>query len=890
MQDKNNEVSPKTTYLNEYCPSAFLIKNVHLTFQLNEAKTVVKSKLTIEKNCYSASKVVDLVLDGEELQLLSVRINNKELTPDQYKADAESLTLYAIQESSFTLEIETCINPKENTSLSGLYLSSGNFCTQCEAQGFREITYFLDRPDVMACYTTKIIANKSKYPVLLSNGNCIDKGEIDDLEHWIEYQDPFPKPSYLFALVAGDLSFIEDKFVTMSGRTIHLYIYVEHHNIDKCRYAMQSLINSMRWDEQVYGREYDLDTYIVVAVDDFNMGAMENKGLNVFNSKYVLAKPETATDSDYQNIEGVIGHEYFHNWSGNRVTCRDWFQLSLKEGFTVFRDQEFSADMTSRSVKRIEDVNLLRIHQFREDAGPMAHPVRPGSYLEINNFYTATVYNKGAEVVRMLHVLLGAEGFRKGTDLYFERHDGQAVTTEDFIKALEDANSGSNNIDFKQFAFWYSQAGTPELDVETEYNADKKTYTLKVKQSCSATPGQAFKSTFFIPLAVGLLDSNGDDIPLKMEEGELPVEGTRILNVTKNEENFTFLDIESEPVPSLLRGFSAPVKLNIELTDSRRSFLMSHDSDGFNRWESGQQLFTKTILNLINDYKLGKTFHVPDLIISAVRKNIKNFKIEKSLIAKSLILPAETYIAEFMDVIDPVAIHHACRYLRTVLAQTLEKSFYNVYKANEEEGEYKFDQQSVGKRNLKNVCLSYLMELNDNKITKKCVDQFNNSKNMTDTIAALISLANNECDERKVVISDFYEKWKEDALVIDKWFSIQATSRCSGALENVKKLTSHNDFSIKNPNKIRSLIGAFCHGNQLHFHDESGNAYSFLSDYVIEIDKINPQIASRLVGGFSFWRRYDEKRQELMKSELIRIKESEHLSKDVYEIVTKSLN
>jgi len=902
MQNKNNEVSPKTIFLNEYQPSAFLIKYVHLTFHLSEDKTIVKSKLTIEKNSYCASKVTDLVLDGEELQLLSIKINDQTLASNKYKVDTDSLTLYEISEACFNLEIETCINPKDNTSLSGLYLSSGNFCTQCEAQGFRKITYFLDRPDIMARYTTKIIADKSKYPVLLSNGNCVDKGEIGGDEHWIEYQDPFPKPSYLFALVAGNLSFVEDEFVTMSGRTIQLYIYVEHHNIDKCMHAMQSLKNSMRWDERVYGREYDLDTYIVVAVDDFNMGAMENKGLNIFNSKYVLAKPETATDNDYQNIESVIGHEYFHNWSGNRVTCRDWFQLSLKEGFTVFRDQEFSADMTSRSVKRIEDVNLLRNHQFREDAGPMAHPVRPVSYVEINNFYTATVYNKGAEVVRMLHVLLGPEGFRKGTDLYFKKHDGQAVTTDDFVKALEYANldykvnctatevNNTNNVDFTQFRLWYSQAGTPELDVKTEYNADDKTYSLKVKQSCPATPGQTFKSTFHIPLAIGLLDNNGNDIPLKMKEEDFPVEGTRVLSVTKNEEEFIFCDIECEPVPSILRGFSAPVKLNIDLTDSQRSFLMSHDNDGFNRWEAGQQLFIKTILSLVNDYKSGKAIHVSDLVISAVRKNLEDSQLEKSLIAKSLMLPEETYISEFMDVIDPIAIHHACRSLRKVLAQTLEQTFLNVYKANEEVGAYKFDQESVGKRSLKNVCLSYLMELDDRRIIKKSVDQFYKSENMTDTISALASLVNHENDDREAVIADFYNKWKNDALVLDKWFSIQATSRHPDTLERVKLLAAHPDFSIKNPNRVRSLIGAFCHGNQLHFHDDSGKAYSFLSDFVIEIDKINPQIASRLVSGFSFWKRYDEKRQKLMNAELIRIKESEHLSKDVYEIITKSLN
>lgn len=884
MQEITEHTTPKTIYLKDYCPPDFQIEEVFLEFHLKEEATTVRSRLKLFKKNKNSS--ADLILDGEELQLLSVRLNDLDLEEGAYKEEPGTLTIYNTPDDIFYLEIETRINPKDNTSLSGLYLSSGNFCTQCEAEGFRKITYFPDRPDVMARYTTKIIADKSLYPVLLSNGNKTDEGQLENNEHWAEFVDPFPKPSYLFALVSGNLTCIEDNFVTLSGKSVALFIYVESHNIDKCDHAMKSLVKSMQWDEQVYGREYDLDTYIIVAVDDFNMGAMENKGLNVFNSKYVLARADTTTDSDYQSIEGVIGHEYFHNWSGNRVTCRDWFQLSLKEGFTVFRDQEFSADMTSRSVKRIEDVNLLRMHQFREDAGPMAHPVRPESYVEINNFYTATVYNKGAEVVRMLHKLLGADGFRKGTDLYFERHDGQAVTTEDFVKALEDANSA----DLSQFRRWYSQAGTPVVQVRGRYDAKLKQYTLYVKQSCPATPGQEEKLPFHIPLAVGLLDKEGNDMPFVLQGEIKQTTGTSILNIVKAEETILFTEVQSEPVPSILRGFSAPVKLEQETSDDQRLFLMSNDNDGFNRWEAGQQVFIKTILGLVDAIKTNSALIIDESIISAIKVNLMDQNADKSLIAFSLRLPAETYISEFMDVIDPVAVNKARLYFKNIIANSLMHELLEVYDANQEKGDYCIDPESVGQRSLKNTCLGYLMETEDKTVLNNCMDQFYNSSNMTDTISAFSALVNKNCDEREKVIIDFYDKWKHEPLVIDKWFGIQATSRHPDTPARVEKLLDHEDFSLKNPNRIRSLIGAFSQGNQLHFHVANGAGYSLLADNVIRIDATNPQIASRLVTGLSLWKRYDESRQEKMRGQLSKIKSSDGLSKDVYEIVTKSLN
>jgi aminopeptidase N len=883
MADQSKAQSPVTIRLQDYQPTDYRVESIQLDFDLQEEATRVRSAMSMQRRANVAAEA-PLVLHGEKLTLIAIAIDGEPLGGDDYTVDDEYLTIHSVPEF-FILELETEINPSANTELSGLYTSGGNFCTQCEAEGFRRITYMYDRPDVMAKYTTSIVADKAKYPVLLSNGNLVDSGDLQNGKHFATWEDPHPKPTYLFALVAGDLACIRDTFTTMSGREVDLRIYVQHHNKDQCGYAMRSLKKAMKWDEEVYGREYDLDIYMIVAVDDFNMGAMENKGLNVFNSKYVLAKPETATDSDFEGIEGVIGHEYFHNWSGNRVTCRDWFQLSLKEGFTVFRDQEFSADMSSRGVKRIADVNILRTHQFREDASPMAHPVRPDSYVEINNFYTVTVYNKGAEVVRMLHHLLGPEQFRKGTDLYFERHDGQAVTTDDFVKALEDANGE----DFSQFRLWYSQAGTPQLDVRRQYNEQEKTYTLTIKQSCPATPGQKDKQPFHIPLAMGLLDSQGSDLPLQLQGESEAVQGTRVLHVREAEQSFTFVNVPDKPVPSLLRGFSAPVKVANDLSDEELCFLMAHDSDDFNRWEAGQRLAIKIFLAMLEDLKQGKPLQMNQAFILALKKILENDQLDKALAAQAVSLPSESYVAEFVRPIDPLAIHQVRRFMRKSLAIALKDTLQAVYDTNADKGPYQIDSQSMGKRSLKNTCLHYLMELEDDNIRQRCVEQFETANNMTDVITALGALANTECAEREQALAKFYDKWKGETLVLDKWLGIQATSRLPNTLASVKSLTEHEAFNIKNPNKVRALIGAFAHGNAVNFHDASGNGYQFIADYVIELNKLNPQIASRLTTVFTMWRKYDEQRQALMKQQLERIKAEPKLSKDVYEIIDKSL-
>jgi len=874
-----------TIRLEDYQPPDYRIETLMLEFELEETRTRVKSLMTAVSNHGHRDKLPPFVLNGRDLVLTAIRLDGRDLHKEDYTLSNGLLTLKPVTDV-FTLEIETEINPAANTELSGLYLSSGNYCTQCEAEGFRKITFYPDRPDVLARFFTTIIADKKSHPVLLSNGNLIDSGDLGGGRHFAKWHDPFPKPAYLFALVAGNFARIRDSFSTRSGQSVDLNIYVEHHNAKKCAHAMESLNLAMKWDEETYGREYDLDTFMIVAVDDFNMGAMENKGLNVFNSKYVLAEPETATDGDYQGIMGVVGHEYFHNWSGDRVTCRDWFQLSLKEGFTVFRDQHFMEDMTSPGVRRINDVNILRTHQFREDAGPMAHPVRPGSYVEINNFYTMTVYNKGAEVIRMMRTLLGPEGFRKGTDLYFSRHDGQAVTTDDFVKAMEDATG----FDLALFKLWYTQAGTPELAVTRSYDAHAKTYTLTIKQSCPPTPGQTEKKPFHIPVALGLLDSEGRDLPLKLKNGALSQDRatTLVLQIRKSEETFVFTDLASEPTPSILRHFSAPVKVKLELTDDERLFLMAHDKDEFNCWDAGQQLAVKIIMKMCQDYQQGEQLVLDAGFREAFNRVLVTSREDKAFQAFLLSLPAEQYLADFMEIIDPAAIHEAKRFVLQTLARAFKKDFLAVYRANQDRGPYRTDGASVGKRSLKNTCLAYLGELEDPEVRDLCMDQFRNDTNMTDVIASLASLANNPCQEREEALELFYQKWKHDPLVMDKWLSIQATSRLPETLERVKGLTQHPAFNIKNPNKVRSLIGAFA-SNAVRFHDRTGAGYEFLAGHVIAIDAMNPQIAARLVSAFTFWKRYDEKRGALMKEQLERIRKTPKLSKDSYEVVSKSL-
>ena len=872
--------TPQTIRLADYQPPAYAIDHVDLHFDLDPETTRVTSRLSVRR----VREGEPLVLHGHDLELISVAVDGHPLETGEYHLDNHSLSLDDLPDRC-ELEVVTETHPATNTSLGGLYTSGGNFCTQCEAEEFRKITYYLDRPDVMARFTTTLVADKTGYPVLLSNGNLIASGELDNDRHWAKWEDPFPKPSYLFALVAGDLARIEDTFTTMSGRTVNLHIYVQHHNINKCEHAMRSLQKAMRWDEETYGREYDLDLYMIVAVDDFNMGAMENKGLNVFNSRYVLARPDTATDADYLGIESVIAHEYFHNWSGNRVTCRDWFQLSLKEGFTVFRDQEFSADMNSRGVQRIQDVNVLRTHQFREDAGPMAHPVRPDSYVEINNFYTVTVYNKGAEVVRMLAHLVGPEGFRRGTDLYFERHDGQAVTTDDFVRAIEDANQA----DFSQFRRWYSQAGTPALKVSHRYDAEQKTLTLGITQSCPPTPGQPEKQPFHIPLAIGLLDAAGNELPLRLDGDEQATDTTCVLHLREAEQSFTFRDVPAGAVPSLLRGFSAPVKLQDDLDDSQRYFLMAHDSDPFSRWEAGQQMAVKILTGLVDDIHAGRPQQLDDAFAEAFARTLDDQRLDPAFAALALGLPAENYLAEFMQPIDPQAIHEARNFLRRALAERLRPQLEAVYAENAGSGEYRIDGESIGRRALKNACLAYLSRIGDEAAIALAERQFNDAGNMTDSMAALASLASQAIEARERALAAFYQRWRDEPLVVDKWLSIQATAPLPDTLARVRALTGHEAFTLKNPNKVRALIGAFVSANPACFHAADGTGYAFLADHILELDTLNPQVAARLTTPFTQWRKYEQKRQALMQAQLQRLLAEPGLSKDVFEVVSKSL-
>ena len=880
MRDPN----PQTIYLKDYTVPEYLIHSVALNFTLDDENTLVSSQLTLSRNPESQAKNTSLTLAGENLKLIRVKLDDgNDLSKDQYLQTQDALIINQVpQQQRFVLSIENAINPAANTALEGLYLSNGMLCTQCEAEGFRKITYFLDRPDVMSLFTTTLIGDKNRYPILLSNGNKIAEGELPDNRHWVTWEDPFNKPCYLFALVAGQLDCVADSFTTQSGRDISLQIFVEKHDVDKCDHALQSLKNAMIWDEQVYGREYDLDLYMIVAVSHFNMGAMENKGLNVFNTKFVLARPDTATDSDYEHIEGVIGHEYFHNWTGNRITCRDWFQLSLKEGFTVFRDQEFTGDRTSKAVKRIEDVNMLRTRQFAEDAGPLAHPIRPDAYMEINNFYTLTVYEKGAEVVRMIHTLVGEDGFRKGSDLYFERHDGQAVTCDDFVNAMEAANA----IDLTQFRRWYAQAGTPVLTVQQQYDQTVQTLTLTLSQNCPATPGQVDKEPLHIPVTVGLLNKDGSVAPCvtALERGN-----EVILQLTQAEQIFVFESLTEQPVISILRGFSAPVKLVLERSLDELAFLLSYDSDTFNRWEAGQQLAGQVIAGLITDVQNGKDLHVNPIMIAAFKQVLEQAWDDLSYFSLLLSLPSETYLAEQMQVVDVDAIHVAREFVQLALAEQLQTQFQTLYLNNHKEESELFDSGAIGRRRIKNTCLSYLGKLENKEIQQWSQQQFNSAKNMTDQMAALTVMVNNPHPARLQSLADFYHQWRTEALVIDKWFALQATSNMPDTFATVQDLMNHPAFDLKNPNRVRSLIGAFSQANPLHFHAKSGRGYQFLADQIIALNTLNPQVASRMVSALTSWQRYDEGRQALIKVQLERIMTTEDISKDVYEVASKSL-
>ena len=874
------EASPRTIKLSEYQPPSYLVDTADLTFDLREQGTRVVARLALRRNPLGPGG--PLRLDGEGLEPVWVRLDGSELSTQRYRIDGESLTLFDPPEAC-VLETEVRIAPERNTALEGLYRSGGIFCTQCEPEGFRKITWFIDRPDVMARYTVRIEADKTAFPVLLSNGNPREAGELPDGRHYAEWDDPFPKPSYLFALVAGDLRFVEGRHETPSGHAVRLRVYVEPENIDRCEHALRSLGNAMRWDEEKYGREYDLDVYNIVAVNDFNMGAMENKGLNIFNSKFVLARPDTATDQDFLGIEGVIAHEYFHNWTGNRITCRDWFQLSLKEGFTVYRDQEFSADMGARGVKRIEDVRLLRAHQFAEDAGPMAHPIRPAAYIEINNFYTVTVYEKGAEVVRMQANLLGPADFRKATDLYFERHDGQAVTTEDFVRCMADASGR----DLAQIQHWYDYAGTPQLRVQTAYDAQAATYTLDIEQSVPDTPGQHDKPPFLVPVVTALVGADGHDLAVHLGDPQ-QTSTEHTLQLTEGRQRFVFHGVNELPVPSLLRGFSAPVKLDYDYSDEQLMFLMAHDGDGFNRWDAAQTLIRRVILRMVQDYREGTEMDVADGLVAAIHAALSSQDAEPALIAEVLSLPSIGYLGDFMPVVDIDALHLARETLRVAVGTRLGSELLALYRRLEDNEPYRPVPEQIGRRSLKNRALGYLVAAGGTAGGDLCEAQYRRQHNMTDVMAAMGLLADSGHPARDGVLADFEARWRNDPLVMDKWFAVQAMADRPDVLTEVNHLMQHPAFSMRNPNKVRALIGSFTGANPVRFHAADGSGYEFLGEQVLALDSANPQIAARLLRAMARWQRYDEARQARMRAVLERIVAA-RVSKDVYEIATKSL-
>jgi aminopeptidase N len=878
------ETPHRTVYRKDYAPPDYLVDSIELRFELAEETTRVHSRLNMRANHDTALGARPLRLDGHRSTLVDLSLDGTPLTGGQYELDPEGLTIAAVP-PLFTLEITTELRPGENTFLEGLYRSAGMFCTQCEAEGFRAITYFPDRPDVLAVYRVTIVADRVSCPVLLSNGNLVESGELDNGRHYAVWHDPFPKPCYLFAMVAGDLVCIEDRFTTCTGRNVALRIYVQELNRNKCGHAMRSLKKAMRWDEEKFGREYDLDCYMIVAVDDFNMGAMENKGLNIFNSRYVLASTETATDDDFQAIEEVIGHEYFHNWTGNRITCRDWFQLSLKEGLTIFRDQEFSADMESRGVKRISDVRYLRTHQFAEDAGPMAHPVRPDSYMEINNFYTVTVYQKGGEIIRMLQTLLGAERFRRGMDIYFARHDGQAVRVEDFVQAMEAAGER----DLTRFRLWYEQAGTPLLEARGSFDPAGGTYSLTLRQSCPPTPGQPEKRSFHIPLAMGLLDRNGRELPCTLSGENSAGPTSRILELSEAEQTFVFIGHGEEPVPSLLRGFSAPVRLDFPYGHDDLVLLMTHEQDPFCRWEAGQQLAVRLILGLVKDLHSGREPRLDPGFTAAFRATLTGVERDRAFQAEALTLPSEAYLAELMAVADPGAIHLARQFVRKGLAGELRAEFLAVREGCRVSAPYTVDDGRAGERRLANLCLSYLMTLEEPEISALCLRQFREADNMTDVMGALVPLASCDCAERPAALEEFFLTWKDDRQVVDKWFSVQASSTLPSALSEVTKLLDHPAFELANPNRLRSLVGVFSQANQVRFHEPDGSGYRFLGDQLLRVIPVNPQVAARLLTPLTRWRRYEPSRQVLMLEQLQRIRALPGLPRDVFEIVEKSL-
>ncbi|MCP0912809.1 aminopeptidase N [Legionella sp. 27cVA30] len=856
---------PKTIYRKDYQPPVFSVESIALDFDLYDDHALVTNQMQLKRQ-----REGGLHLCGDELELLSIAMNGQGLAADAYELREGNLII-PICPDEFSLSIVTRIRPQDNTSLSGLYRSRQMFCTQCEAEGFRRMTFYPDRPDVLSIFTTKIHADKRQYPVLLSNGNLVASGDEANGRHWVLWEDPFKKPSYLFALVAGNLVQISDEFITASKRRVDLHIFVEPGNENKCQHAMNSLQKAMRWDEVEYGREYDLDIFMIVAVSDFNMGAMENKGLNIFNSKYILARPDTATDVDYANIEGVVGHEYFHNWTGNRITCRDWFQLSLKEGLTVFRDQEFSRDMNSRDVNRILDVKVLRNTQFPEDAGAMAHPVRPESYQEINNFYTATVYNKGAEVIRMQQTLLGKEGFRRGMDLYFARHDGQAVTIDDFVAAMEDANA----VDLTQFKLWYSQAGTPEIAVKSDYRSGELTLTLA--QTCRPTPECKDKKPFHIPIRIALFDEQGKQMPL----------ATQVLELREREQTFTFTGLQSRPIVSLLREFSAPVILKQIQSQEDLLALLQFETDGFAKWNAAQCLALNCVQSFYRSAK--EQWCIPENLIKAYRFVLQDSDQDAALRAELLNPPGFEEAAAELAAVDVGLLEEARDSYRAQLGAALFDDAWQCYEVLWQEEDHAMHGVAYNRRKLRNISLWLLMKGDEARALHLCHDQFVKAQTMTDQIASLSLLVNAEHAEmREKALSAFYAQWSHDDLVLDKWFVLQATSELPGTLERVKKLLAHPAFNMKNPNKVRSLIGAFSQGNPRHFHAADGSGYVFLTDMLLQIDKYNPQVSARLATPFTRWRKFAVDRQHLMKEQLQRLS-SLDLSKDLQELVEKSL-
>ncbi len=874
---KNTQV----IYLKDYQVPVFIIETTNLDIRIGDEYTSVVARLKVRRNLASDADTSALVLQGgSDIKLQEVMMDGLILDHSDYDLEDGMLSIHQCPEA-FELTTECLIQPQLNTTLEGLYKSGGMYCTQCEAEGFRNITYYLDRPDALSIFTTRISANKARYPILLANGNPVEHGDLDNGEHFAVWHDPFPKPAYLFAMVAGDLVRQDAEFTTMSGRSVDLQIFVEAHNSHKCDHALASLKRSMLWDEKVYGREYDLDLFMIVAVDDFNMGAMENKGLNIFNSDCVLADPATSSDAMFERIEGIVAHEYFHNWSGNRVTCRDWFQLSLKEGFTVYRDSQYTADTYSAAVKRIDDVTVLRTHQFAEDAGPMAHPIRPASYIEINNFYSVTVYEKGAEVVGMIHTLLGDELFRKGSDLYFDRHDGQAVTTDDFIAAMSDASG----VDLRQFTRWYSQAGTPTLTVTDVYDDASNEYRLTVEQFTPATPECQEKQPFHLPLRIALLDASGAQMPLELKDvGPLTGKET-VLNITKNKQTFVFEGVIQNPVPSLLRGFCAPVKLDYHYTQEQLLFLASKDTDGFCRWEACQRLLieavTQAMLQPIG-YQLG-----PELT-TMLRSSLVDETLDPAMVAKLVQLPSEAYLAENQATVDVDLIHAGREAMRVAIAQALESDLLACYQSNHDTGPFSQTGNAIGKRALKNTCLFYLNSLDDVHYQEIAQAQYQLQANMTDVGAALHILTGQKNSAISVpLLADFYQRWQDDAQVVCQWFAMQAGTNLPGRLSHVKALLEHASFDIRNPNKVRSLVGSFIR-SAINFHSADGSGYEFVADMILRLDPINPMIAANLAKPLGRFKPHTINRQVLMQAQLQRLSQAK-LSSDVYEVVTKAL-